>query len=162
MAIVAATPAANEPATTEPDGSRTGSPLRSTGAVSTRWGAAVGDGSDGVVVAGAPVLAGVVTGAPVLGGVVVGGDVDGGTVVGGGNVVGDGAGPETDPEGLGPGVTVVGRRRVQPGSIQCGSVSVTPPGWARSSLSWKISDQRNGSPSCRSAMPHRVSPRRTR
>ena len=148
MAIVAATPAANEPATTEPDGSRTGSPLRSTGAVPTRWGAGAGDGSDGVVVAGAPVLGG--------------GDVDGGTVVGGGNEVGDGAGPETDPEGLGSGVIVAGRRRVQPGSIQCGSVSVTPPGWARSSLSWKISDQRNGSPSWRSAMPHRVSPRRTR
>ena len=122
MAIVAATPAANEPATTEPDGSRTGSPLRSTGAVPTRWGAALGDGPDGVVVGG------VVGGAPVLVGVVVGGDVDGGTVVGGGNVVGDGAGRATDPEGLGSGVIVVGRRRVQPGSIQCGSVSVTPPG----------------------------------
>ncbi|OYV58081.1 MAG: hypothetical protein B7Z69_10200 [Actinobacteria bacterium 21-73-9] len=90
--------------------------------MSTRWGAVVGDGSDGVVVAGGAVLG------DMVGGVVAGG-VDGETVAGG-TMVGDVAGRLVGGAGVqaGPATDGAGRRRVQPGSIQCGSVSVTPPG----------------------------------
>jgi hypothetical protein len=117
---VASTPAAKEPATTDPEGSRTGSLL------SEAW-----DGEpfvvDGLVEAGVvEVEAGtVVVEVAVVGFVVAGGM---GADVGG---VGGGAG------GAAVGVAAgVGMRRVHPGSIQWGSVRVSPPGWGRPSLSW--------------------------
>ena len=76
------------------------------------------------VAAGLDVVTGVVVDAMT-------GDVDGvvglvGVVAGGG--AGTGAGGAT----VGP----AGKMRVQPGSIQCGSVREVPPGWGRPSLSW--------------------------
>ena len=68
-----------------------------------------------------------VDGATMLGPVVAGSDVDGAMVAGGAAVVGGEAGA---------GAVYAGRRRVQPGSIQCGSVRVAPPGWDRPSFSW--------------------------
>jgi hypothetical protein len=49
-----------------------------------------------------------------------------GVAAGGGLGTGAGGAP------VGP----AGRRRVQPGSIQCGSVRAVPSGWDRPSLSW--------------------------
>ncbi|MDA8317988.1 MAG: hypothetical protein M0010_22890, partial [Actinomycetota bacterium] len=65
----------------------------------------------GVVVAGAAVV-----GAVDAGGVGTG-VVDGAAV---------GVGAEAGAAAVGAGVVVAGRRRVQPGSIQCGSVKVVP------------------------------------
>ncbi len=81
----------------------------------------------------------VVEGAVTCGaGTVVGGTVDGVVVVeeGAGAVVGGEGGMVVPESGAEAGVATAGRTRVQPGSIQWGSVSVAPSGWGRPSLSW--------------------------
>ena len=124
------TPAAKEPATTDPEGSRTGAALGSVRCWMARWearplvaaGAVAGALPFGLVVLGTVAAGGgVVVGAPAAG-------------LAGAGAGADGAGAGGDAAGA-AGV-VDGRRRVQPGSIQCGSVRLAPPGWGRPSLSW--------------------------
>ena len=88
------------------------------------WTGAVGAAPDGAVFAGA-----VVAGASERG-------LVGPALAGGG--AGVGAGWPMPGAAVAGGVVAgeAGNRRVQPGSIQCGSVKVTPPGWGRPSLSW--------------------------
>ncbi|MDA8063192.1 MAG: hypothetical protein M0T80_12330, partial [Actinomycetota bacterium] len=85
----------------------------------------------GVVLMGGVVpVGGVVLAGGVVGGVVVGADAAGGT-----GAVGTVGGEDAGAWAVG-GVAALGagRRRVQPGSIQCGSSSTAPPGWGRPSL----------------------------
>ena len=121
MATVATTPAANEPATTEPEGSRTGSAAWSI-LDEVVWCERADAGCAG---AAGTVVVGVV------------GLAAGGLAVVGAGAVGSGGGIGAVAEGVGAsGAAVAGRTRVHPGSIQWGSVSVTPPSWGRPSLSW--------------------------
>ncbi len=121
MATVATTPAANEPATTEPEGSRTGSAACSVlGEVVWCEGADAGCvGATGTVVVG-----------------VVGVGAGGLAVVGAGAARSEGAVGAMADGVEASGAALAGRSKVHPGSIQWGSASVTPPGWGRPSLSW--------------------------
>ena len=120
MAIVAATPAANEPATTEPEGSRTGSPACSVRGEVAVWCAGAGAGYGGS--AGTVVVGIVARGLAAVGAGAVGSDGGvGAGAAGGGTDGADGAGGHQESPA-----------RVDP----VGVGSVTPPGWGLPSLSW--------------------------
>ena len=121
MATVATTPAANEPATTEPEGSRTGS-----AACSVLGEEVWCEGTDaGCVGAAGTVVVGVV------------GLAAGGLAVVGAGAVGSSGGVGAVAEGVGAnGAALAGKEQGPSGVDPVGSASVTPPGWGRPSLSW--------------------------